>query len=329
MSKIFFGARSALLSALLSALHPPPSIAQPTPPTPSTLHEEAEEAEEAEESLLLDLTAVVSYQGRLDWASDQSALTAMAPRLIELACGAPRAALAALQARLAAEVARAGSVEGRWRAAVARGEAPDLDDYADDLERERVLSAARYAEGRLGECPFWRPPRAALHGVHRDAGRVQLVLETMGSAQLVLSGGDAAVGGAGQGRALGVWGATLGVGLGAGLEVGGASTFPKDERGQRSVKAMWSAGLPLIARWWVGNLRLDTEVALVGRFPDGDLRDALVGYRVAQGVGVSTLRVAGLLPHFMLWAGYESYSGSAPADVVRVGTRVGVSWGGE
>ena len=324
MSKYFLGygaqrARPYLLSVLLSVLLPGLLSARPLPrphPTPQ------------ETGLLLDLMAVTQYQARLDWASDASALTAMRPRLIELACGVERASLERLGARLKAEVEEVGRTEDRWRAAVARGERPSLSDYSDDLERERALMALTYAQGALSECPFWESASPERLGVHRDAGRAQLVLETMGSAQLVLRGDSASVGGSGQGRALVVWGASLNAGVGAGVEVGAASTFPKDARGQRSVKAMWAAGLPLLARWWVGNLRLDTELALVARLPDGALGDALVGYRVAQGVGVSTLRLAGFLPHVMLWVGDESYYGAEPAQVVRVGTRVGVSWGG-
>jgi hypothetical protein len=318
-------ALTLLILILITTLTPVPltpvlSLSATPSPTPSPTPQE--------EALLLDLRAVIQYQARLDWASDPSALAAMRPRLVELACGVAPGSLERLKGRVAKEVAAVGRVEERWRAAVARGERPSLGDYSDDLERERVLMTFEVLEGARAECPFWRTPTADDLGVHRDAGRLQLVLETMGSAQLVLRGAGGSVGGAGQGRALAVWGASLGAGFGAGLEVGAASTFPKDERGQRSVKAMWAAGVPLLARWWVGNLRLDTELALVARLPDGALSDALVGYRVAQGVGVSTLRVAGLLPHVMVWAGYESYYGADPAQVIRVGTRVGVSWGG-
>ncbi len=316
------GTRAPLLLTALGAL-----LLSLAPPALAAADAHTAPLSDQEEGLLLDITAVVTYQRRIDWVSDQAALAAMAPRLVELACASRRSSIEGLKAHLTREVERAGRVEGRWRAAQERGERPDLDDYSDDLERERVLSALLYAEERLGECPFWVTPPASFVGRHRDAGRLQLVLETMGSAQVVLNGGEGAVGGSGQGRAIAVWGASLRAGLGAGLEVGAASTFPKGEGGSRTVKAMWSAGLPLIARWWVGAFRLDTELALVGRFPDGDLQSPLVGYRVALGAGVSTLRLAGFLPHVMLWGGYESYLSPSPVDVIRFGTRVGVSWG--
>ena len=74
-------------------------------------------------------------------------------------------------------------------------------------------------------------------------------------------------------------------------------------------------------------LRFDSELSFLVRFPAG--AQTLKGFRVAQGVGFSTLRVSDLLPHFMLWTGYESFfpPGEERVSIFRIGTRVGFSWG--
>ena len=83
----------------------------------------------------------------------------------------------------------------------------------------------------------------------------------------------------------------------------------------------------MVLRWWLGGLRFDSELSFLVRFPAE--AQSLKGFRVAQGVGFSTLRVSGLLPHFMLWTGYESFfpPSEARVSILRVGTRVGFSWG--
>lgn len=286
-------------------------------------------APNVEEFIYSDIDMIITYQERADWLSDDEMILNLAPRILEVTCQAPLKSLQNLKRRLSEEVEEAGRVEVKWRAQLKAGLHPTLKTFKEDLHRERELLSVQFGIDQRSRCPFWLTPKAHFMGVHRDAGRLQLMLETMGSAQVIIKEGESMIGGSGQGRILGVWGLSLNAGLGVGLELGGSSTFPKDEKGQRSVQAMWTTGVPILFRGWWNRLRLDTEVALLARIPDGQWSSPLWGVRVSQGVGVSTLRVVNLLPHFMVWVGYESYHGREIIQVVRLGTRVGVSWGGD
>lgn len=305
--------------------------AQPMSPPPHTPpHTPITEAQAARAlAVHLDLERLITYQEKLDWVSDHSALNKLEERLLELTCQVSVEELNALHTTLSQEVERAGGpLEAQWRKASEEEREVLRDELSERLHLERLPLTLSYALSKRARCPFWLSPTPAFRGVHRDAGRLQLSLETMGGLQALKTNKGWAYGGSGQGRAFALWGLNLRLALGLGLEVGGASTFPRSKLG-RVLSGMVTAGVPLIARWWLGDWRLDSEVALLARAPQDE--DTLYGYRVAQGVGFSTLRISGFLPHVILWAGYERYYGpSAPrlADhVVRVGTRIGVSWG--
>jgi len=289
------------------------------------------------EALYRDLSSLVIFHERLDWVSDEHSLGMMEGKLLEVICQVRPDKVSALSARLQEEVETRGKVETRWRAAqrnTAQGEPPPaLDDFRADLRLERVLMSLTRGVERRDRCPFWLTAKPGYRGIHRDAGRFQLVLESMSSLQVVrardgwsLRGSQ--IGGSGQGRLLIARGLSLKTALAMGIELGGASTFPTNESGERELNGVLTGGVPTLLRWWLGGLRFDTELSFLARFPEG--QDELLGFRVSQGVGVSTLRVSGLLPHFMLWTGYESFfpRGQERISIVRIGTRVGFSWGG-
>lgn len=289
------------------------------------------------EALYRDLSSLVIFHERLDWISDAHSLTMMEGKLLEVTCQVRPETLTTLSALLTQEVDERGSVELRWREAMraAQGgeaEPPSLSAFHSDLRRERILMSVKRGLERLDDCPFWLSPRRDYKGIHRDAGRFQLVLESMSSLQVVRARGGwslkgSQVGGSGQGRLLIARGLTLKAALASGIELGGASTFPTNEEGKRELNGVLTGGVPLVVRWWFGGLRLDSEVSFLARFPEG--QEELLGFRVSQGVGVSTLRVSGLLPHFMLWTGFESFfpPGEERVSIFRIGTRVGFSWG--
>ena len=291
--------------------------------------ESAETLSETQRYILADLKALITYQERIDWVTDETAIQSLKPRLLELGCRLESDDLQHVEAIISRRIQREGSVKQRWQTQRRSEERrPELSDFSKALAQERVLLAIQSIQAYRSTCPFWIEAQPHFHGIHRDAHRLQLIFETMGSAQLLIDQSSWTVGGSGQGRLIGVWGFGFNAGIGVGVEIGGASTFPKNAQGERNVKAMWTTGLPILFRGWVDDIRLDTEVALLARVPDGDWGDPLMGYRVSQGVGFSTLRIFGFLPHFMIWTGYESYHGQQRLNVVRIGTRVGVSWGG-
>ena len=278
----------------------------------------------AERALEHDLRMIIRQQTRMSWVSDRSALEESAERLLESGCLASESVRASLLASLRGRAREKGaSAAERWRA----GEA--LSALSEQLILERLVAALEWIATRASECPFWIEARADSLGLHQDQRRWQLILESMGGLQVVFRGGARAIGGAGQGRILGSYGFGERWGLALGAELGGASLFPRGEDGDRRVQATWIAGLPLLWRLWLKDYRFDIEAALIARLPDQLEGAPLWGFRVAPAFGLSTPRISSFLPHFYLWAGYEQLqSGEHSMRIFRVGSRVGVSWGG-
>ena len=284
------------------------------------------------EALRFDLETIVYGQERVDWLIDQYSLDLIMPRVLEAVCHGPSELSSLLIEQLEREVRENGTAKALWLTLQKKGEEPTLLDIEPSLSRERVLLVLKHAQSERDKCPFWMKHRTPYYGRHRDDGGWQILLESMAGGQLVWTD-DFNLGLSGQGRLIPIFSGTHRWAFGIGIEVGGASTFPLDESGQRTVKAMWTTGVPFLLRYWWGHFRVDSEVSPVVRFLDGEifapkLAETLVGMRLAQSIGFSTIRVAGFLPHFMLWAGYEHYFTATQDQVLRVGTRVGVSWGG-
>ncbi len=269
------------------------------------------------EALERDLSILIWQTERLDWVIDEYSLRSLAPRLMEAICLSSEDVHKIVRQKLQSQIDKNGGfLQKRWHKDM------KVSDYKDDLHTERMLAALNWASAQKSACPAWLNHDKPFIGLHQDAYRFQLILESMGSGQLVMNSSDWTIGGAAQGRALAMYGFTSRLGLAVGAEVGAASVFPKDSTGRRSVEASWAVGLPVVLRAWVGSFRYDTELALLSRLADQN-GQAIYGIRFAQAFGVSTSRIAGFLPHIMLWGGYEYFG---ETHILRVGTRVGVSW---
>ena len=288
-----------------------------------------------EQSIILDLELLVRTEESTGWLLDETHLKQMKSRVMEITCQVPLHTLISLAHRFESKIQEVGSVRKRWMLLKEKQQKPKKSDFSSDLRFERMNKALGLGIRHRKKCPFWLDADSSFRGIHRDAHRIQLILESMGSGQLALQEKDWFLGGSGQGRLLFSYGFNLNTGLALGLEVGGASIFPKDANGQRTVKATWVAGLPLLFRGWWNNIRFDTELAGLTRLADESQAKPSYGFRVAQAVGVSPVRILGFLPHFMFWVGYELYgdfnqaspfADSNRLQVLRIGTRVGVNW---
>ena len=271
-----------------------------------------------------DLNAMITQYERTDWLTDEAAYQDLAPRIQETVCQTPQEARQGLRTWLEQQIEqKGGSAKTQWGAGV------PLSELKSVLRLERVLGSLTFSEQRQDGCPFWLQPKKEFRGIHRDYGRLLFIGESMGSFQLINQNNDYFLGGAGQGRLLSGYGVHENLSLALGLEVGGASIFPKDDLGQRTVRATWAAGIPFISRTLIGNYVWDVEAAALGRYQEGSDK-IQPGFRLASAIGVRTLRIAGLQPHILVWMGYERFSG--PPDefqIVRAGTRVGFSWSPE
>lgn len=275
-------------------------------------------------SAYLDLDVIVTSQERSDWVLDEQALQAMIPKVAEVLCQLSLRVKKGLESSLKEKVSL-GQAKRYWES-LSTPEKKNLSSKFKDLRHEeRILQAFNYAQKYEKNCPYWLLVKENFMGIHRDGGRLQLIAETMGGLQLQYARQTMDIGGAAQGRLLGVYGISTSLGIAIGIEAGGASTFPKDATGKRSVKAQWTTGIPFLIRGWIGNLRSDLEVSPIARFSDGSYTDGQYGARFAVSFGVSPLRIFGILPHIMAWAGVEQFFDNDATSVLRAGTRIGFS----
>jgi len=279
----------------------------------------------AERALYLDLRSIIETRARIDWVVDSHEIRQASPAIMTTACQATpetRLGLAGwLDGQLAAE---GGSAKAIWAAAEG-----DLSDAKEALLIERISAALRHADEHRADCPFWLAPDAGFTGVQGNTERFVLFAESMGSGQVVIQEGQFAIGGTGLGRLIPAYGVSDRITIGLGFEIGLASTFPKTENGARSVKAVATAGVPLLIRVLDGTLRYDLDLAAVTRATRNEYEGLRFGGRVGVGVGVATLRIAGVMPYAMLWAGYEylaAGAGEPETHILRAGSRVGVNW---
>ena len=297
--------------------------------TESESQEWTEEENVSSRQIYLDLDAIITSQERSQWILDHVALSKISAELAEVYCQID----ARLQSKVLSDFKRAGidreSAKKLWlslpKMADGSLEAAAERQFKRALHQERILISFLYAKERDEDCPYWLPKTYPYWGIHRDAGRLQLLAETMGGLQARWRGDELLIGGSGQGRLLTIYGFGASWGLGVGLELGGASVFPRDDNGARSVKAEWAGGVPILARFWIDNYRLDAELTPVARFSDEDQTTGTFGGRFAFAFGLSPLRVLGALPHVMLWGGVERYFDHDKTLVLRAGTRIGFS----
>jgi len=276
-----------------------------------------------EGALYNDLHTLVVTRERIDWSVDRVELEKLGGAVLRSACAVAPSRRAALRGWLTARLeAAGGSAEAAW---VAAGR--DLEAVREVLTLARVRMALDYAEARAeADCPFWLPVEPDFAGVHAAQRRFVLHAESMGSAQILVTEGDASLGGHGLLRILPGVGLSDRLTLAMGVESGVSSTFPRDGDGRRALEAAFVGGVPLLLRVIDGTWRYDTDLAATFRAPERQLSDARWGGRVSQGVGVAALRIAGLQPYVLAWVGYEYLPGEEDLHVMRVGTRGGVDW---
>ncbi len=275
-------------------------------------------------ALYTDLRAVVVHEARTDWVVDRVELEQIAPRVLQSGCQVAPEQRLALRAWVRDALQAAG---GPAAASYARSQ--DLSAVQDQLVLERVAASLDYLDAHQADCPFWLPPDPDFAGVQGDADHFVLMVETMGGGQVVLRDGEATLGGAGGGRILPGYGLNSRLTLAAGLGLGGASTFPKDANGNRTVKPAWAFDVPVLLRVHAGTWRFDTELAATARAPFETPDSLRYGARIAQALGVTTPRVAGVMPYVMLWVGHEwlpAMNGEDAVQIMRAGTRVGINW---
>ncbi len=277
-------------------------------------------------ALYEDLRKLIDAQMRRNWFIDRLELNEGANQALRSVCQTPTEQRRDLAKWLAAGIEAEG---GPPRAQFDRGRS--LEDLDEALRLDRVRMQLEHAEATAAQdCPFWLPARADFAGVQGDAGRFVLLLETMGGGQLYITREPIEFGGAGGLRILPAYGITQHLTLAAGVEVGGASTLPKDRDGQRNLDLGFALATPVMVRWQRFTRFVDVEAAFTRRADEFDLGVGRNGVRVIAGLGLSEVRLASFMPYAGLWTGYEllpeTSGGRKTEHVLRIGTKVGVDW---
>ena len=290
-----------------------------------TVAEQDSKVQDAVQTAYLDFSSIITDQERSDWILDEYALRKVMPKIAEVYCQLSALALQRLEKKIEAQTS-GHLAKDYYDTEKSKDEDFTMDQRLRDLlHQERINLAFRQVKKHKAQCPFWLTRSNDFMGIHRDAGRLQLIAETMGGFQLQKDKDSLFIGGAGQGRLIGIYGFTTSWGFGLGIEAGGASTFPKDEQGRRSLKAQWTAGVPLLWRGWWDNKRFDVELTPVARFEEQTMTQGHYGGRFAVSFGISPLRIFGFLPHIMGWIGVEQFFDQDSTLVLRAGTRIGFS----
>lgn len=328
------GAALAALAAILMPIAAPSSAAAPPSRAP---REGAAPRDLAVVGLLVDLEKMIEVQQSFGWTIDRYELDEiMSPALMSVCSATPETRIAALAALDRRILDLGGPVEEAFQR---RG--GDLDEVADLLFATRVRALLEEAMRRAGhdrdardppatptECPFWLRPSPAFRGRETDAYRTTLNLEGGGLGALEATPGRVLLGAGGSARLL------LGRGLNerwtflAGGEFGGTAQLEQTETKTR-FPLSFTAALPMVLRYHARTWHYEGELASLAYFTQDDLRVS-PGLRLGALVGVSTLRVRGIMP----WAGLgvavehvlETHRRPAQWNL-KTGARVGFDWG--
>ncbi len=276
-----------------------------------------------ERGLYRDLTQIVETRQRTEWVVDRAEIEQASTTAMRSVCKtepARREALAAwLDGLIAAE---GGPAPEAW---LRRGR--DRREIDDLLTLERTRALLGYAHARAAEdCPFWLNPDPEFRGVHTSTDRLVLLLESRGAAALIRREGGWVVGGGGAGRLMPAWGLDDRLVLGVGAEVGGFGLLGEGSDGDTAIDASFTAAVPLLVRLVDGTRIWDFEAGLTTFVGEHTWP---VGYRVAFGGGVATLRVGAFMPVIVVYLGYEYHPQRGPNEpmhLIGAGTRVGLDF---
>lgn len=284
----------------------------------------AEEPGAAESALLHDLEKIVESKANAGWKIDRYEIDAMMPDALQSVCATTEEARdRALEAqqleveKLGGPVAEAYEKNGG-----------DLRPLKELIAATRVLDLLAEAIRRAeAECPFWIKQEPNFRGIQTDRDRFTLNLETGGLLLIRASEGKFLPGGGGLGRLLLARGLNEHWSLLFGLEVGGWALFDQSET-QTRFPVELIGGAPFVIRHIQKTWHYDFEIAPVTFMSVADLRPS-PGGRLGLAIGVSTLRIRGIMP----WAGVQLSAEIFPETsyrptitVLKGGARVGFDW---
>lgn len=304
-------APAALVLSALALLGPAPARADGT--------------DIAADALVHDLEKIVEYQSSIGWKIDKYEYEKMMPDALLSVCrSTDEARLRALGDIDQRIDALGGPLEEAYRA-----NNNSLSGLKELQFVTRIRALLEEASRRASsECPLGMDPDPTFKGLQTDAGRWTISVEGGGLFTLQRANpGGYQFGGGGSGRLL------LGRGINqhwtilAGAELGGTALFDQTDKGT-NFPLQFTGALPVVLRrHWV-TWHFDFEMAPIA-FATGDDYTVSPGGRLGILLGVSTLRIRGIMP----WAGvglageYISKAEHRPSRAVaKGGLRVGFDW---
>lgn len=310
-----------LCASLAAAQAPPAAPVAPAEP-PQSAVSTASVSTASVDALLFDLQRIVGAESDAGWLIDELEQTAIQADVMESVCRATPP----VRAQALALLERDSAQEGDPRQLYERAGGELTGEVKAALATSRQLQALRRGVAAAGTCPFWVHPESEFRGLQSTRDRWVVNFDTGGTAQLRRTQGEWAVGAGGFGRALAGYSFTR-VTLLAGLEFGGGALVEPNEQ-PTSLVVNYIPALPLLVRLHRNSWNVDFEAASVALFQASDTRWSY-GVRGGVTVGVSALRVRGVLPWVGLAVASEYHFGNSArpeAWYLRGGLRVGGVW---
>ena len=273
--------------------------------------------------MLFDLERIVLAEESSGWLIDAAAERRIHPDVMESVCRAVPAVRAAALEQVEAESRSLG--DPRTLYLEAGGQLTARVEAA--ISADRRLAALRHAvEAAPEECPFWLQAESEFRGVQGTRDRVVLNFDTGGTVQLRSTEGTLTVGAGGFGRLLAGYSFTH-VSVLAGVELGGGAMLEPNTQPTEFV-INYLPALPLVVRLHHQAWNFDLEGASVALFQAGN-NELSYGVRGGLTVGISSLRIRGILPWVGLGIATEYHFGNSArpeALYLRSGFRVGGVW---
>jgi hypothetical protein len=274
-------------------------------------------------ALVFDLERIVASEESGGWLLEQQAQDAIHHEVMESVCRATPP----VRARALEQLTQRAAALGDPRALYERAGRQLTPQVQSALSAQRVLSALRRAtQAAPAECPFWVQSDPEFRGLQSTRDRWIVNFDTGGTVQLRSTQGDWSIGAGGFGRMLGGYSFTH-ASLLAGLELGGGALV-EPHTNPTAFAVNYIPALPVILRLQRDAWNLDLEAASVALFQASNHRLSY-GVRGGVTVGVSALRVRGILPWFGigLASEYHFENSARPAALyLRGGLRVGGVW---
>ncbi len=280
-------------------------------------------SEASVDALVFDVRRIVEAEEGSGWLLDETAHRQIHPTVMASVCRA----VPAVRARALALLERDAAALGDPRTLFVEQGRELTSEVAQALSLQRGVDAlAQAILGAARECPFWLPVDPEFRGVQSTRDRLLINFDTGGTAQLRRTEGRWTLGAGGFGRLLAGYSFTR-LSLLAGLEFGGGAMLePKAAPTQFAINYL--SALPVIARLHSRAWNVDLEAAPVALFQAGNT-SLSYGARGGVTVGISALRLRGVLPWVGLGVAAEYHFGNAArpeALYLRGGLRVGGVW---